>query len=55
MKKFRFKFCATVSNRGQIFIPKALQDYFGIRNRDKVTFLVQDDGRVVFEKKGGGN
>ncbi|RKY42828.1 MAG: hypothetical protein DRP85_01310 [Candidatus Makaraimicrobium thalassicum] len=50
-RKFRFRFCATVSDRGQIFIPKTLQDYFGIRSRDKVAFIVQDDGRVIFRKK----
>ena len=48
--KGRFKFRATVSDRGQIFIPKALQGYFGIRSRDKVIFIVQDDGSVVFKK-----
>ncbi len=53
IRKLRFKFYATVSDRGQIFIPKVLQDYFGIRNRDKVVFKVQDDGSVVFEKKKG--
>ena len=47
----RFKFKATVSDRGQIFIPKVLQGYFDIRRRDKVVFIVQDDGSVVFEKK----
>ncbi len=52
-KAFRFKFIATVSDRGQIFIPKVLQDYFSIRNRDKVIFSVQADGSVVFEKKEG--
>ena len=46
-----FRFFATVSDRGQIFIPKALQNYFGIRRRDKVAFIVTDDGRVVFRKK----
>jgi len=51
----RFKFQATVSKRGQIFIPKVLQEYFGIRERDKVQFVVEDDGNVVFRKKGGGN
>ncbi|MDD4956123.1 MAG: hypothetical protein PHH49_00420 [Candidatus Omnitrophica bacterium] len=45
-----FKFKATVSDRGQIFIPKALQGYFGIHNRDKVIFVVQHDGSVVFRK-----
>lgn len=50
-KKLRFKFQATVSDRGQIFIPKVLQSYFGIRNRDKVSFIVQDDGSVVFKRK----
>ena len=49
--KRRFKFSATVSDRGQIFIPKVLQNYFGIRRRDKVSFIVQDDGSVVFLKK----
>ena len=47
----RFRFFATVSDRGQIFIPKVLQEYFGIKNRDKVAFIVQDDGSVVFMKK----
>ena len=47
----RFKFNDTVSDRGQIFIPKVLQGYFGIRKRDRVAFIVQDDGSVVFEKK----
>ncbi len=54
MGKNRFKFLATVSDRGQIFIPKVLQNYFQIRRRDKVTFIVEDDGRVVFRKKRGG-
>ncbi len=49
-RKGRFKFSATVSDRGQIFIPKVLQGYFGIKSRDKVTFIVQDDGSVVFKK-----
>ena len=50
-KGFRFKFFATVSNRGQIFIPKVLQTYFGIRRKDKVIFEVEDDGKVSFKKK----
>ena len=47
----KFKFQATVSDRGQIFIPKALQNYFEIRKRDKVSFVVDDEGKVVFNKK----
>lgn len=47
----KFKFSATVSKRGQIFIPKVLQDYFGIRDRDKVQFVVERDGTVFFTKK----
>ncbi|MFH1552923.1 MAG: hypothetical protein ABID83_04730 [Candidatus Omnitrophota bacterium] len=50
----KFRFFATVSDRGQIFIPKALQNYFHITRRDKVTFVVEDDGTVVFQKKEGG-
>jgi AbrB family looped-hinge helix DNA binding protein len=49
--KLRFRFYATVSDRGQIFIPKVLQDYFRIHKRDKVEFTVRDDGVVVFKKK----
>lgn len=50
-RKNSFRFNATVSDRGQIFIPKALQDYFGIARRDKVQFLVLSGGEVVFKKK----
>ena len=52
--KNRFRFSATVSDRGQIFIPKALQNYFHIEKRDKVAFEVEDDGKVVFKKRKGG-
>ena len=53
--KEQFRFCATVYDSGQIFIQKALQNYFRIQNRDKVTFIVEDDGKVVFRKKRGGD
>jgi AbrB family looped-hinge helix DNA binding protein len=49
--KFMFRFHATVSDRGQIFIPKALQQYFHIKSRDKVIFIVEEDGKVTFSKK----
>lgn len=52
-RKSMFRFYATVSDRGQIFIPKVLQDYFYIRKRDKVRFIVQDDGKVIFSKNEG--
>jgi bifunctional DNA-binding transcriptional regulator/antitoxin component of YhaV-PrlF toxin-antitoxin module len=52
-KKKGFKFYSTVSDRGQIFIPKVLQDYFGIKRRDKVVFVFRDDGSIVFAKKEG--
>jgi len=51
--KNKFRFFATVSDRGQIFIPKALQNYFRIRRRDKVAFMVDENGRVLFRKKKG--
>ncbi|MFC1548500.1 AbrB/MazE/SpoVT family DNA-binding domain-containing protein [Candidatus Omnitrophota bacterium] len=54
MRKRQFRFSATVSDRGQIFIPKVLQEYFHIRSRDKVMFLVDDRGNVVFKKMKGG-
>ncbi|MFH1798944.1 MAG: hypothetical protein ABH844_06415 [Candidatus Omnitrophota bacterium] len=50
-KNLKFQFFATVSDRGQIFIPKTLQDYFGIKSRDKVSFVVSEDGDIVFTKK----
>jgi len=53
-KANQFRFLATVSDRGQIFIPKALQNYFRIGRRDKVIFTVESDGRVVFRRKEGG-
>ncbi|MGB2599424.1 MAG: hypothetical protein WBB86_04775 [Candidatus Omnitrophota bacterium] len=49
-RKSMFRFYVTVSDRGQIFIPKVLQNYFHIHRRDKVKFVVQDDGSVVFSK-----
>ncbi|MFH1664593.1 MAG: hypothetical protein ABIA77_00385 [Candidatus Omnitrophota bacterium] len=49
-RKNKFRFFATVSDRGQIFIPKALQVYFRIKSRDKVAFVVEDDGKVIFRK-----
>jgi len=52
--KNKFRFFATVSDRGQIFIPKALQNFFRIRKRDKVAFIVEHDGTVTFQKKKGG-
>lgn len=51
----KFRFSATVSKRGQIFIPKVLQEYFGIREHDKVQFVVEKGGDVLFKKKGGVN
>jgi bifunctional DNA-binding transcriptional regulator/antitoxin component of YhaV-PrlF toxin-antitoxin module len=54
MAKKQFRFSATVSDRGQIFIPKVLQDYFHINARDKVMFMVDDKGNVIFMKKEGG-
>ncbi len=51
--KSMFRFYATVSDRGQIFIPKVLQNYFRIQRRDKVKFIVRDDGSVVFSKTKG--
>jgi AbrB family looped-hinge helix DNA binding protein len=52
-RKRGFKFYSTVSDRGQIFIPKVLQEYFDIRKRDKVAFIVKDDGSIAFTKKEG--
>lgn len=52
-RKRGFKFYSTVSDRGQIFIPKILQEYFDIQKRDKVAFIVKEDGSIAFTKKEG--
>jgi AbrB family looped-hinge helix DNA binding protein len=52
MRKNKFRFTATVSDRGQIFIPKPLQQYFSIKSRDKVQFEVSPGGKVIFRKQG---
>lgn len=53
LKKRSFKFVATVSDRGQIFIPKVLQEYLDVHSKNKVVFVVEDDGSVTFKKKEG--
>ena len=36
-----------VTSNGQMTIPKAIQDYLGIRAGDRVTFIIRD-GEVIF-------
>jgi AbrB family looped-hinge helix DNA binding protein len=55
IRKYKFEFNATVSDRGQIFIPKVLQDYFKIKSRDKVSFVVLNNGKIIFKKKTKGS
>ncbi len=43
-------FDMTVSSRGQIFIPKAVQRYLDIGTGDKVRFRVGEKGKIVFSK-----
>lgn len=38
---------ATVRNRGQTTIPKAVREHLGIRPGDEVEFVVRADGEVL--------
>jgi len=42
---------STLSEKGQITIPKEIREYLGLRAGDKVLFLVEED-RVVLVKAG---
>ncbi len=41
---------ATVTNKGQVTIPKAVRTRLGISPGDPVTFDLTEDGRVVMAK-----
>lgn len=43
------EFVATITSKGQITIPIAVRRYLGVSERDKVTFVIDDDGRVRVE------
>lgn len=40
---------ATLTSKGQITIPKDVRDRLGLETGDRVEFLVQEDGRVLFQ------
>lgn len=40
---------ATLTSKGQITIPKDVRDRLGLEAGDRIDFLVQEDGRVLFQ------
>lgn len=41
------EFPATITNKGQVTIPKDVRAQLGLDTHDKVIFVVEDDGRVL--------
>jgi AbrB family looped-hinge helix DNA binding protein len=37
---------STITSKGQITIPSLVRKHLGVGTRDKVTFVIEDDGRV---------
>ena len=42
---------SSVSEKGQVTIPKEIRDYLGVKTGDKVIFLIEDD-KVILVKAG---
>ena len=40
---------STITQKGQVAIPKVIRDYFNIKPSDKVSFTVEDD-KIVAKK-----
>ncbi|MBA3029432.1 MAG: AbrB/MazE/SpoVT family DNA-binding domain-containing protein [Desulfobacteraceae bacterium] len=38
---------ATMTNKGQITIPKAVRDSLGLHTGDKIEFILKDDGEAL--------
>lgn len=45
------KLSATVTSKGQITIPVEVRKHLGLKERDKVTFVLSDDGSVLLRRK----
>ena len=37
---------STITSKGQVTIPSAVRKHMGVGTRDKITFVLEDDGRV---------
>ena len=37
---------STITSKGQVTIPKAIRDQLGLKQHDKIAFVIQDDGTV---------
>jgi antitoxin PrlF len=39
----------TVSSKGQVVIPKAVREHLGIAQGDKITFVLESEGKVALK------
>jgi AbrB family looped-hinge helix DNA binding protein len=37
---------ATLTSKGQVTLPAAVRNHLGVSTRDKITFVLEDDGKV---------
>ncbi len=44
---------STVTSKGQITIPKAIRERFGLTSGVVIDFTVSDDGRILVRPRGG--
>lgn len=43
------QFVSSVTSKGQVTIPVAIRKHLGVGTPDKITFVVEDDGRVALQ------
>jgi AbrB family looped-hinge helix DNA binding protein len=44
------QFVSNVTSKGQVTIPAAIRKQLGVGAPDKITFVVEDDGRVAVQR-----
>lgn len=40
------EYVATITTKGQVTVPAAIQRYLGVSSHDQLTFVIDDDGSV---------
>ena len=46
---------STLTSKGQVTIPKAIRERFGLNEGDTLEFIVEDGGRIVVRSRGREN
>jgi antitoxin PrlF len=41
---------STITSKGQVTIPAVVRKHLGVGTRDKITFVMEDDGRVSLHR-----